>query len=51
MVGAGKAEGAAEEREAIASMVERWHISKGGYTELAHVIRTRLQGSGGETNV
>lgn len=28
-----------EERESIARLVEGWHISKGGYTEMAHVIR------------
>ena len=29
------------EREAIARIVEGWHIKKGGYTELAHVVRAR----------
>jgi len=28
------------ERERAARIVERWHINKGGYTELAHKIRS-----------
>lgn len=30
-----------EEREACAAIVDGWHIRRGGYTELARVIRER----------
>jgi hypothetical protein len=32
------------ERDRCAAIVSGWHISKGGYTELAHVISTQEQG-------
>lgn len=35
----GYRDGAAGERERIVQIVEQWHISKGGYTEMANFIR------------
>lgn len=37
-----------EGRDEAATLVENWHINKGGYTELAHVIRESARTSNGE---